>query len=278
MNLTVVSRIPNIKPDHTEGVPFTPKKADPEVVHLNERLVTHLRPKSPVSEAYRSLRTNLMFSAADQPRRTVLMTSSGPREGKSTTVSNLAITFSQMGTKTLLVDADLRRPMLYKLFSLNKEPGLTHVLIGKVSLKDAVQHSTGLPNLDFLMCGTLPPNPAELLGSEKMQALLNQTKKSYDMVLIDCPPVIAVTDPTLLSNQVDGVLLVVKSGEVQRQALDMAVKQLRRVNAPVVGVVMNGVKTTNFYNSSYYYQYYHYYDSDRKKQKRKRRPRRIPNG
>ncbi|MDZ7724285.1 MAG: polysaccharide biosynthesis tyrosine autokinase [candidate division KSB1 bacterium] len=276
MNLTLVSMIPYIKPEHNEGAPFTLKNADPEVQNVNERLVTHLRPKSPVSEAYRSLRTNLIFSAADQPRKTILMTSSGPREGKSTTVSNLAITFAQMGTKTLLIDADLRRPMLYKLFRLNKEPGLTNVLIGKSTLSDAVQTVNGLSNLDFLMCGTLPPNPAELLGSEKMRHLLEEAKQSYDMALIDCPPVIAVTDPTLLSNQVDGVLLVVKSGEVQRQALDMAVKQLRRVEAPLVGVVMNSVKTTNFYNSSYYYQYYHYYDTDRKKQKSRRRKRTHP--
>lgn len=273
LGVPIMATIPFIEPEKLSGM----LKAgitlnDPEAQNINERLITHLKPKSPISEAYRTLRTNIQFSKTDQAIHSLLVTSSGPKEGKSTSVSNLAITFSQLGTKTLLIDADLRRPILHKLFNLEKHKGLTNVLVGRSSLESAVQHIEGMSDLDILSCGILPPNPAELLGSSRMRDLLAYAKDKYGMILIDTPPTIAVTDASVLSPIVDGVLLVIKSGSTQRDAGMHALDQLNRVGAPLLGVLLNGIKASNVYGSYYYYYYYHYYygqDGDKKKVKGK---------
>lgn len=270
----LIATIPFIKPEKGNGVLSRISPVDdPEANEINERLVTHLKPKSPVSEAYRTLRTNIIFTAPENPKNVILVTSSGPKEGKSTSVSNLAITFSQMGTKTLLIDADLRRPMLHKLFQLEKESGLTNVLVGKQELMSTVQKVKDLPNLHVLTCGVIPPNPAELLGSESMKLLLEQARQEFPIILIDTPPVIAVTDPSVLSRFVDGVVVIVKSGSTKVGAAVVAADQLRRIEAPTLGVTLNGVSTTNFYDSYfYYYKYNSYYGTDgnsRSKQKKK---------
>jgi len=273
IGVPIMATIPFIEPEGLNNVLKNVMTVeDAEAKKINERLVTHLKPKSPVSEAYRTLRTNIQFSTTDHSVHCLLVTSSGPKEGKSISVSNLAITFSQLGTKTLLVDADLRRPILHKLFNLEKNKGLTNVLVGRTTLENSVQHVEGLSDLDILSCGIVPPNPAELLGSSRMKDLLSLAKDRYSMILIDTPPIIAVTDASVLSPIVDGVLLVVKSGGTQRDAATHALEQLQRVDAPLLGVLLNGIKASNVYGSYYYYYYYHYYygqDGEKKKVKGK---------
>ncbi len=271
---TLIATIPNIKPEHENGIMSKlARMQDPEAFAINERLVTHLKPRSPVSEAYRSLRTNILFTAPENPKHVILMTSSGPREGKSTSVANLAITFAQMGTSTLLIDADLRRPMLDKLFQVDQQPGLTNVLVGQKDISEIITRVEQVPNLHLLTCGINPPNPAELLGSERMRELLNQLREKFSVILIDAPPVIAVTDPSVLARFVDGVVLVVRAAQTQRSAAVMAAEQLKRVEAPLLGLLLNGVSSTNFYGAHYHHEYYYYYtdDGDRKRKKNKAR-------
>lgn len=270
LGLTVLSAIPQIENSFMDEVLGTTHgnghvhKAD------QMRLITHFRPKSPIAEAYRTLRTNLQFSQAHEQLTSMLVTSSGPGEGKSTTIANLAIAMSQQGARTILVDADLRRPVVHKIFELEKNKGLTSVLVGKMELEEAIQPSN-IENLDVLTCGILPPNPAELLGSEHMKDLVASLKERYDLCLFDTPPLIAVTDAAVLSKELDGVLLVVKSGVTQKDALVRAVELLHNVHAPMLGALLNGVSRDNSYGSYYYYQNYYYYDEQGdKKSKRKR--------
>lgn len=233
------------------------------------RLVTHFRPKSPVSEAYRTLRTNLHFSHTQNEVTSFLVTSAGPGEGKSTTIANLAIAMSLQGTRTLLIDSDLRRPVLHKMFALEKNKGLTNVLVGDMSLDDAVQKCS-VQNLDLLTSGILPPNPAELLGSAKMRELILAVGERYDLCLFDTPPLVAVTDAAVLAKELGGVLLVIRSGVTQRDALVRGVELLHNVKARILGAVLNGVNRENSYGSYYYYQQY-YYDNDQAEKKRKKK-------
>ena len=269
IGLPLIAAISSIRPE--KGGSFLSRVVkfdDPEVSAINERLVTHLRPRSPVSEAYRSLRTNILFTAPENPKQIILVSSSGPREGKSTSVANLAITFSQMGSRTLLIDADLRRPMLHKLFQMEQQPGLTNVLIGQKTVQESITELNDVPNLSLLTCGINPPNPAELLGSDRMNALLNQLRTQFTMILIDTPPVNAVTDPSVLARFVDGVVLVVRSSETQRNAAMVAADQLRRIQAPLLGIILNDVSRTNSYGGYYHHEYYYYYSSDGEKKRR----------
>ncbi|MBC7185486.1 MAG: polysaccharide biosynthesis tyrosine autokinase [Calditrichaeota bacterium] len=278
LGLNLMGTIPVIRATQRDGRPegVPGRRLDEETRRIEERLVTHLRPKSPVSEAYRSLRTSIQFARSDVPVRTLVVTSAGPKEGKSTTVANLAITMAQLNTRTLLVDADLRRPVLHKLFGLRGDMGLTNLLVGKATLDEVLQ-STAVENLTVVPAGVLPPNPSELLGSQQMQACMDQFRQRFDVVLFDTPPVIAVTDAPLLARLVDGVLLVVNSGSTDREALLRAKEVLDQVNAPVLGVLLNNITASNMYGSYYYYYYYHYYyygDGEKKKEKVKKRRRR----
>jgi len=275
--LRVLGSIPEIK---TNGKKKSQQKRpavsqEQEVQKIASRMVTHFEPKSPVSEAYRTFRTNIQFAHLDKPPRTLLVTSAGPGEGKSTSVANLAITMAQMGTRTLLVDADLRRPVLHSIFEQNKDVGLTNVLLGNVSLEEAI-HGLGVPNLSLLCCGTLPPNPSELLGSEAMRKLIERLKDHYDVILFDSPPVVAVTDAAVLSTQIDGTILIISSAETTRNAVNRAKSLLNNVKALILGAVLNNVKIEGRYGSYYYYYYYHYYGprgSEKKRKKKKRRSR-----
>jgi tyrosine-protein kinase Etk/Wzc len=265
-----------IKPDSSNGVIAKMVKIDdPDAESINERLITHLKPKSPASEAYRTLRTNILFTKPSEDNRIIMVTSSGPQEGKSTSVANMAITFAQMGSKTLLIDGDLRRPMLHKLFQVEKQPGLTNILVGREKLIDTVRQVDQVPNLDVLTCGVNPPNPAEQLGSVRMKELLNEARELYTMILIDTPPVIAVTDPSVLARTVDGVVVIIQAAATQRAAAHLAVEQLRRVDAPLIGVLLNGVSTANFYGSLYYQQYYYYYTTDGETKRKKNKKQRL---
>jgi capsular exopolysaccharide synthesis family protein len=221
------------------------------------RLVSHVDPRSPVAEAYRSLRTNLAFARAAQRLHTIVLTSPGPADGKSTTTANLAVTFAQQGQRTLVVDTDLRRSVLDKTFGVARAPGLTDVILGTTSLAEAVKASH-IPNLSVLPSGQHPPNPSELLGSTAMQGVLTEVKELFDVVLFDSPPLLAVTDAAILSTMVDGTLLVVRMGATAREAVRRAVNQLRAVRGRLLGAVLNDV---DFRKGSAYSEYGYYYYS-----------------
>jgi len=215
-------------------------------------LVSLASPDDPCTEAYRTLRTNVTFvNAEERALKLICVTSPGPGEGKSTTAANLAITLAQQGTRTLLVDADLRRPLVHKAFNLVQEPGLTDILIGTASLREAARPNV-VPNLDVLPAGAQPPNPSELLGSAAMHRLLEQLRVDYQTVIFDSPPTLAVTDATVLGASMDAVILVVRAGETEEIAGQRAIEQLRRVQARVAGAVLNGVER----NGDRYYYYY----------------------
>ena len=230
---------------------------DTQVSSGVSRIVTHADPRSPVAEAYRSLRTNLAFARTQRGLRAVALTSPGPSDGKSTTVANLAITFAQQGQRTLLVDADLRRAVLDKSFGIPRSPGLTEVIIGASAFEAAV-HATQVPNLFVMTSGQLPPNPSELLGSPAMRDVLARMTSQFDMVLFDSPPLLAVTDAAVLSTMVDGTILIARMGATTRKGLWRAVSQLRAVHAPLLGSVLNDVTSDV---GAYYggYSYYYYY-------------------
>lgn len=210
----------------------------------NRRLVAYETPNSAVAEAYRTLRTNIQFASVTQDIKLLMVTSAGEGEGKSTTVSNLAVVMAQAGKRVLLVDCDLRKPTVHRTFFLENRIGLTNLLINQATIEDAVQE-TMQPGLSVVTSGAMPPNPAELLGSRRMRDLLANFGEHYDMVLVDSAPLLAVTDASLLANFVDGVLLVLRSGKVSRDDAKKAKAMLNHVGANLVGVVLNNKKVTS---------------------------------
>ncbi len=221
-------------------------------------LVVALDPLDAAAEAYRNLRMNLMFmSTEDEPIRTILFTSPGPAEGKSTTAVNFAVMLAQQGQKVLMVDADLRRPSLHRALDVLREPGLTNLLIGDAEARETVRPNV-LPNLDFLPSGPFPPNPSELLNSKGMRRVLEELEGRYDQIIVDSPPVLAVTDAAVLAVHADGVVLVLRSGETEQRAAERSVDQLRRLGVRVFGAVLNEVSAASP-DESYYLQYYYNY-------------------
>jgi len=218
-------------------------------------LVTYEQPKTAASEAYRLIRTNLKFSRVDGKLETIMFTSAGPGEGKSTTVANVAVTMAQSGQKTLLLDCDLRKPVQHKIFDVTNIMGLTNLLVEDLAVEEVVQE-TKVPGLDLITCGPIPPNPSELLGSRGMKDTLAALREIYDQILIDCPPVIAVTDAMVTGSLVDGVVLVVKAYDSNVDMVKEAKKLLANAGARVIGAVLNNVKPKG---RDYYY--YHYYES-----------------
>lgn len=204
------------------------------IVTMN--LITLTDPRSPVSESYRTLRTNLSFSSLDRPLRTLVITSAAPEEGKSTTIANLAVTMAQSGKKTILVDCDLRRPSLHTIFGLNAEPGLTNMLLDENSVPPL--QNTQVENLYLLSSGAKPPNPADLLGSNKLDNVIERLMETADIILFDAPPVIAVTDAVILGSKVDGVLLVVQAGKTRRDHAERAKEMLEKANVHIIGVTL----------------------------------------
>jgi len=221
---------------------------------VKRMLVTAFNPRSPVSEAYRTLRTNISFSSVDSEIKTILVTSAGPGEGKSTTISNLGVAYAQAGQKVLLIDSDLRKPVLHRIFHVSNKIGLTDILTNNAEIGQAVRQ-TFVPDLHLLPSGPIPPNPSELLGSRKMAALVEELRGKYDMILIDTPPVLALTDAQIVSSLSDGVLLVIDSGKVRQQIALRAKANLEQVNARILGVILNNVihKESEHYYYSYYY-------------------------
>jgi protein-tyrosine kinase len=203
-------------------------------------LITLSDPRSPAAEAFRTLRTNIYFSSLDQTIQTLVVTSAAPAEGKSTVLANLAVAMAQGDRTTILVDADLRRPTVHEIFGLKNDAGLTSLFIDKKSVIDPTLQDVSVPNLQVLTSGPLPPNPAEVLGSKRMLEVIADLKTRADMILFDAPPVIAVTDASVLGTRVDGVLLVINSGHTRREHAKRAKAQLEKLNIRVVGAVLNG--------------------------------------
>jgi len=199
-------------------------------------LITLTNPRSPQSEAYRTLRTNLSFYSLDNQLRTLVVTSAAPEEGKSTTIANLAVTMAQGGKRTVLVDCDLRRPTLHEIFSLPQQPGLTDMMLEEAAEPPLQQ--TEVENLWLLASGPPPPNPADLLGSQKFDDILAKVTGMADIVLFDAPPVVAVTDASVLGARLDGVLLVVSAGKTKREHAERAKIMLEKARVRLVGAVL----------------------------------------
>jgi capsular exopolysaccharide synthesis family protein len=211
-------------------------------------LVAYAEPKSAAAEAYRTLRTNITFASPDKPVHVIMATSTSPDDGKSTTIANLAITFAASGASTMLVDGDLRRPHLHTIFGLPNEQGLTTMVVEMARVATGGTEptiplqNTQVANLQVLTSGPVPPNPAEILSSQRMTELLEMLRGKADYVLIDTPPIIAVTDAAVLASRVDGVLLVVNAGKTKRELAIKARDMLKQVNANVIGVVLNNAQ------------------------------------
>ncbi|SEF56088.1 capsular exopolysaccharide family [Caloramator fervidus] len=232
------------------------------------KLITIKDQKSPISEAYRTLRTNINFSLPDTKVKTILITSSGPGEGKSTTSANLAVVFAQNGYKTIIVDCDLRKNTVHKKFGISNIVGLTNILIGEQEFDEKLFKYESVENLYVLPAGTRPPNPVELLSSRKMERFIEYLKQNFDVIIIDAPPVLVVTDAQILSQYVDGVVFVVASEEADKHAAKRAKELLEKANTKILGVVLNKLDTTK---KGYYGYYYYYYYGHEKIEQRKAR-------
>ncbi len=225
--------------------------------------------RSPQAESMRALRTNLQFVSADKPVRRILVTGPDPAGGKSTIAANLALTLAQSGGLVLLVDADLRRPTQHRIFNIKMEPGLSSLIYYEDLDPAKVIRNSGRENLKVIPCGPIPPYPAEMLSSRSMRKLVANLSERFDYIVIDSPPVLAVTDASVLSKLVDGTLIVLKYGKVRRDEAVDTLKQLQRVQANVVGSVLNGVPTS----SAYYNGYYNYYGADGSEERRDKKKR-----
>ncbi|MGL5869560.1 CpsD/CapB family tyrosine-protein kinase [Clostridium chrysemydis] len=215
-------------------------------------LIVEAQPKSISAEKYRVLRTNIQYSSIDKEIRRLVVTSAEPGEGKSTTAGNLALAFSQDNKKVLLIDCDLRKPSVHKKFKISNTLGLSDVIINKEKIQEAIQERN--ENLDVLSAGKLPPNPSELLGSVTMDKLLEYFETIYDVIILDSPPLHAVTDAQILSKKSDGLVLVVRAEKTKKDSVLAAKALLEKVNAPILGVVLNGGESTK---EKYYYYYGH---------------------
>ncbi len=214
-------------------------------------LITIADPRSLASEAFRTLRTNLQFTSVDRPLRTILVTSASPEEGKSTTLANLAVTMAQAEKRVIMVDCDLRRPVLHKLFGLSREIGLVTMMVEDEALANPPLQETGVKGLWLLASGPLPPRPPDLLGSQRMARVIESLLARADLLLFDAPPVLAVTDASILASRVDGVLLVASAGHTKRDDLRNAKAQLDKVSAPIIGAVLNNAELNR--RMGYYY-------------------------
>jgi succinoglycan biosynthesis transport protein ExoP len=232
-----------------------------------ENLVAGSGSQRHFSEAYRVLRTNVQFSTIDRPGQTLLVTSANPGEGKTTTAANLALVMAQAGKKVVLVDSDLRRPSVHRLFGLSNEQGLTNLLLSTQSNVDGYAQRTRFDNLAVVTSGPLPPNPSELLASRRLDSIVENLKTQADVVVFDSPPILAVTDATILASKVDGTMLVIDSGKTRSQALQRAKDALVRSKTHLLGAVLNKLKRRG---GGYYYHYYYYHSADGEKKKRRR--------
>lgn len=223
-----------------------------------ETLVSSIQPRHPITEAYRGIRTNLQYSSVDTNLTSLLVTSATPGEGKTTTAANLAIVLAQSGRSVILVDADMRKPRQHTLFELPQSPGLTDAIVASHTPPTRYVRATNVPNLSLLTSGKVPPNPAELLGSQRMQQLIAQLHEQAEMIIFDAPPVLAVTDAQVLANQVNGVVLIIDSEQTSRATVARAIEALARTNANLLGAVLNRLVRSprGYYQYDQYSAYY----------------------
>ena len=212
--------------------------------------IVEKKPKSIAAESYRTLRTNIQYSSFDKEYKVIMVTSSEPGEGKSTTAGNLALCLAQGDKKVILVDCDLRKPSLHKKFKVSNIIGLSDVIIGKEELVTAFHRYN--KNLVILTSGKIPPNPSEMLSSKTMTVLLEELKNNFDYIILDTPPVQAVTDSQILSTKADGTIIVVKAERTKKDSVENAINLLKKVNANIIGTVLNGVDNSR---NKYYYYY-----------------------
>ena len=218
---------------------------------IRANLVTVSDPRSAAAEAYRALRTNLSFSSLDDPIHTLIVTTPAPQENKSIVIANLAVIMAQGGNRTLLADCDLRRPALHEIFGVDNSRGLTTMMLDESAMSDPPVQATEIENLWLLPSGPLPPNPADLLGSRRMDAVIAQLTARVDIVLLDAPPVIAVTDAAVLGSKVDGLLLAVSAGVTRRDHAERAKAMLDKVNVRIVGTVLDNAPADALMGSYY---------------------------
>ncbi|AXF55317.1 CpsD/CapB family tyrosine-protein kinase [Salicibibacter kimchii] len=226
-------------------------KKQPRQISKRRSLITRENPRSPISEQFRTIRTNIQYAAVDQTMQVIMTTSSGPAEGKTTINANLAETIGQQGEKVLLVDADMRKPAVHYMFYLANHTGLSNVVTKQRDFSEVVQ-STSNESLDVLTCGPIPPNPSELLGSQAMKHFIEGARTHYDYIIIDTPPVLAVTDAQIVAGVSDGVILIVDSGHTEKEEARKATDLLGQSNAKMLGAVLNrqAHKKSNY---MYYY-------------------------
>ena len=274
----VVGTIPYMSINDTEEGKEVNLETGEEVVTINDelegkkisaRLISHYAPKSPVAEAYRTLRTNIMAKKQPGPL-SLIISSSGPSEGKSTSLANLAITLAQMNSKVIIVDFDLRRPMVHNIFELERNTGSSDFLSDEKFFIDAVIKSSGIKNLDIITSGAIPPNPSELIASDRTDVLIEVLKDRYDYVLFDIPPIIAVTDAMIMAKKVDMLTLVIRVNNTEKSVIQRTKSMLENINISVTGIIVNGIVHEKYYRGySYYYYYYYYYYGESKHQKKK---------
>jgi capsular exopolysaccharide synthesis family protein len=237
-------------------------------------LIAFNYPRSTASESYRGIRTNILFSSAESVPQVILITGVGPQEGKTITTTNLAVTMAQADSKIVILDCDMRRANVHKVFGTANDHGLSNFLVGNSNMREAIVH-TRISNLDVIPCGPIPPNPSELLGSTRMTTLLNSLRKHYAHILIDSPPSIAVTDAVVLSKSVDGVILVIRAGYTAKEIIKSGIAQFGAVGSHILGAVLNGVDISR---DRYHYQYYYYhYSEDGNRRKWSRRKKKSKN-
>ena len=233
----------------------------------SEQLVTHQIPRAPVSEAFRMVRTNLNFAAVDDGLHTLIVSSASPGEGKSTTTANLAVVIAQTGKRVLVVDADLRRPKQHEIFETSNNQGLTTAILDNQTPASFHIQPTAVPNLKIMTSGPIPPNPAELLNSQRMNQVLADLKEEADVILFDSPPILSVADASILAPQVNGCLLVVEVAKTRRNMFLQAVSRLSNAKAHLYGGIMNSSQSSRrgyYYQPDYYYYHYNNYDYNRR--------------
>lgn len=239
------------------------------------RLFTLKNPKSIASEAFRTLRTNIQFTNIDKSIKSIVVTSSGPGEGKTTITCNLAASIAQTDKRVLLIDCDMRKPRVHKVFGITNLDGLTNILMGEKKISDVeFKEDQDIKSLTVVTSGPIPPNPAELLGSRRMRDFLEDMRDQFDMIILDSPPINLVTDSAVLSTITDGTIMVVEVGKTDSEAAINGKELLDKVNANLIGVVLNKIPTRgrSYYNYSYY-QYDEYYEDNGKGRKRKNKKR-----
>lgn len=282
LQLSVLGVIPHAEVDIKDSSLFrkmTPGKFDKMMEWHKYLLLYYEGSKSHIAESYHALRTNISFATKGKEKKTIMFTSAGPREGKTLTIANYALATAAAGIKTVLIESDLRRPMINKIFGLPRHPGLTDILInhmpweqaakgttdllmGNIAI-DKVLHAQGIENLRIITCGSVNVNPVDMMGSSEMENLIKELKNHFDLVLFDCPPLLLFADGLILSNKVDGIVMVYRIGQTARGALRRAKTQLDNIKSPILGVVINGLKTSEMETRyGYYYSKYRYSEKE----------------